>query len=47
MKAIWKGTIGSGQFTLPVKLFSAVQESALDLDMLDGKDHVHSLVTEQ
>jgi len=38
MKAIWKGTIGFGLVTIPVKLFSAVEESALDLDMLDGKD---------
>jgi DNA end-binding protein Ku len=39
MKAIWKGAIGFGLVNIPVKLFSAVQESDLDLDMLDQKDH--------
>ncbi|MFZ1688893.1 MAG: Ku protein [Flavobacteriales bacterium] len=38
MKALWKGTIGFGLVTIPVRLFSATQESELDLDMLDGKD---------
>lgn len=38
MRPLWKGTIGFGLVTIPVKLFSAVQESDLDLDMLDGKD---------
>ena len=39
MKAIWKGSIGFGLVNIPVKLYSAVQESSLDLDMLDKKDH--------
>lgn len=39
MKAIWKGSIGFGLVNIPVKLFSAVQNSALDFDMLDEKDH--------
>lgn len=39
MKAIWKGSIGFGLVNIPVKLFSAVQNSGIDLDMLDGKDH--------
>ncbi|MBB6502614.1 Ku protein [Pedobacter cryoconitis] len=39
MKAVWKGSIGFGLVNIPVKLFSAVQNSNLDLDMLDGKDH--------
>ncbi len=39
MRAIWTGTIGFGLVTIPVKLFSATQESELDLDMLDAKDH--------
>lgn len=37
MKPLWKGTIGFGLVTIPVKLFSATQQSELDLDMLDGK----------
>lgn len=39
MRAIWKGAIGFGLVNIPVRLFSAVQNSGLDLDMLDGKDH--------
>ncbi len=39
MKAIWKGSIGFGLVNIPVKLYSAVQNSGLDFDMLDGKDH--------
>lgn len=38
MKTIWKGAIGFGLVNIPVKLYSAVQNSNLDLDMLDGKD---------
>jgi DNA end-binding protein Ku len=39
MRAIWKGSIGFGLVNIPIKLFSAVQKSNLDLDMLDEKDH--------
>lgn len=39
MRTIWKGAIGFGLVNIPVKLYSAVQNSHLDLDMLDGKDH--------
>lgn len=39
MRAVWKGSIGFGLVNIPVKLYSAVQNSGLDLDMLDGKDH--------
>jgi DNA end-binding protein Ku len=39
MRSIWKGSIGFGLVSIPVKLFSAVQSSSLDLDMLDGRDH--------
>ena len=39
MKAIWTGAIGFGLVNIPVKLYSASQESSLDLDMLDKKDH--------
>ncbi|CAG5017036.1 Non-homologous end joining protein Ku [Dyadobacter sp. CECT 9275] len=38
MRAIWSGAIGFGLVNIPVKLFSAVQNSELDLDMLDKKD---------
>lgn len=39
MKAIWNGAIGFGLVNIPVKMYSAVQDSNLDLDMLDKKDH--------
>ncbi|OKS88525.1 non-homologous end joining protein Ku [Mucilaginibacter polytrichastri] len=39
MRSIWKGSIGFGLVNIPVKLYSAVQSSSLDLDMLDGRDH--------
>jgi len=38
MRAIWKGAIGFGLVNIPVKLYSAVQSSSLDLDMLDERD---------
>jgi DNA end-binding protein Ku len=39
MRSIWKGAISFGLINIPVKLYSAVQDSSLDLDMLDKKDH--------
>ena len=39
MRSIWKGSIGFGLVNIPVKLYSAVQKSTLDMDMLDAKDH--------
>ena len=39
MRAIWTGSIGFGLVNIPIKMFSAVQDSSLDLDMLDSKDH--------
>jgi DNA end-binding protein Ku len=39
MRSIWSGAIGFGLVNIPVKLYSAVQQSDLDLDMLDKKDH--------
>jgi len=39
MKAIWTGSIGFGLVNIPIRLFSAVQNSTLDFDMLDKKDH--------
>src|SRR5436190_817615 len=41
MRSIWTGAIGFGLVNIPVKLFSAIEESDLDLDMLDSKDHAH------
>ncbi len=38
MRAIWNGAIGFGLVNIPVKLYSATESSALDLDMLDKKD---------
>ena len=45
MKAIWKGAIGFGLVNIPVKLYSATQQSSLDFDMVEtknmGKIHFH------
>ncbi len=38
MKAIWTGSVGFGLVNIPVKMYSAVEDSTLDLDMLDRKD---------
>jgi len=38
MKAIWKGSISFGLVNIPVKLFSATEQSNLDLDMVDKRD---------
>lgn len=39
MRSIWKGSIGFGLVSIPVKLYPAVQTSSLDFDMLDSRDH--------
>ncbi len=39
MRSLWTGSIGFGLVNIPVKLYSATQESDLDLDMLDKHDH--------
>lgn len=39
MRAIWTGAIGFGLVNIPVKLYSATQDSELGLAMLDKKDH--------
>jgi DNA end-binding protein Ku len=39
MRAIWTGSISFGLINIPIKIFPAVKESSLDLDMLDSKDH--------
>lgn len=41
MKAIWTGSVGFGLVNIPVKMYSAIESSSLDLDMLDKKDHSH------
>ena len=41
MRAIWTGAIGFGLVNIPVKLYSATEQSDLNLDMLDKKDHSH------
>lgn len=38
MRAIWSGAIGFGLVNIPIKLYSATEESNIDLDMLDSKD---------
>jgi DNA end-binding protein Ku len=39
MRPIWIGSISFGLIIIPHRLFSAVQESLLDLDMIDKNDH--------
>lgn len=39
MRSIWKGSLGFGLVSIPVKLYSAVETTKLDLDMLDSRDH--------
>src|SRR5476651_1026936 len=41
MRSIWKGSIGFGLVSIPIKLYSAVQSSSIDFDMLDSRDHAH------
>ncbi len=41
MRSIWTGSISFGLINIPVKLFSAVEESNLDMDMLDKKDNAN------
>ncbi|ADY51629.1 Ku protein [Pseudopedobacter saltans DSM 12145] len=38
MKSIWNGTIAFGLVNIPIKLYSAIENSSLDLDMLDSRD---------
>src|SRR5436190_1462876 len=37
-KSIWTGSITFGLINIPIKLFSAIKESNLEMDMLDKKD---------
>lgn len=41
MRSIWTGSIGFGLVNIPIKMYSAVEDSTLDLDMLDKKDHAN------
>ncbi len=41
MKSIWTGSIGFGLVNIPIKIYSATQESNLDFDMLDKKDNAN------
>lgn len=41
MRSIWTGAIGFGLVNIPIKMYSAVQNSELNLDMLDKKDNAH------
>ena len=41
MRAIWTGSIGFGLVNIPIKMYSAVEDSSLSLDMLDKKDHAN------
>ena len=38
MRAIWSGAISFGLINIPIKLFSAIETTNLDLDMLDKDD---------
>jgi DNA end-binding protein Ku len=38
MRSIWKGSISFGLANIPVKLYSATQQSSLNLDMVDRRD---------
>ncbi|OJW84413.1 MAG: Ku protein [Bacteroidetes bacterium 46-16] len=41
MRAIWSGAIGFGLVNIPIRIFSATEESTLDLHMLDKHDHAN------
>ncbi|MEP6845870.1 MAG: Ku protein [Panacibacter sp.] len=41
MKAIWTGSIGFGLVNIPIKMYSAVEDSSLDFDMLDKNGHAN------
>src|ERR1039457_1128812 len=41
MRPIWTGSISFGLINIPIKLFPAVQESNLELNMLDSRDHAN------
>jgi DNA end-binding protein Ku len=41
LRPIWTGAISFGLINIPVKIFPAVQESNLELHMLDSSDHAN------
>ena len=41
MRAIWSGSIGFGLVNIPIRIFSATEDSSLDLHMLDKHDHAN------
>jgi len=41
MRPIWTGTISFGLVNIPIKLFSATEDSSLDFDMIDVRDYAH------
>ena len=41
MRSIWSGSVAFGLVNIPIKLYSAIESSKLDLDMLDKKDHAN------
>ncbi|MFZ0282892.1 MAG: Ku protein [Bacteroidales bacterium] len=38
MRAIWKGSVSFGLVNIPVKLYSATQQSSVNLEMVDRRD---------
>jgi DNA end-binding protein Ku len=38
MRAIWKGSINFSLVNIPIKLYSATEQSNIDLDMVDSRD---------
>jgi len=41
MRAIWSGSIGFGLVNIPIRVFSATEDSSLDLHMLDKHDNAN------
>ncbi|WP_452223489.1 non-homologous end joining protein Ku [Lacinutrix chionoecetis] len=39
MRSVWNGSISFGLVSIPIKMYSASEDRALDLDMLDKSDH--------
>jgi DNA end-binding protein Ku len=43
MRSLWTGSISFGLVNIPIRLYSAIESSSLDLDMLDKKDNSNVL----
>lgn len=41
MRSIWTGAIGFGLVNIPIRIYTAIESSTLDLDMLDKKNHAN------